>query len=1343
MPVVIDPDGRVLHHSARHEVVGAAWSGPEELDAPIAAGGRWSGIVEHEGVATLAAIAQSRSTEARYLTLTELDAVDEPYRDAALSWWIVLGLIALVGVPLPLFLLHQSSRKALQAEEDARLRSESDVTRLYAVERELQALLRRLDAHVDNSPLALIEWDREHRIVRWSGGAERLFGWTSDEMLGRDVLQVAVARDPDSEGKLRTLIADGADRWVVQGCVRARDGRALHCSWHNSVLRDEAGGIDTTLALVQDVTLQHQAAVLQATQERIFERVLQGAPLSDNLHEFLRAFEQILPDSRSAVLLVDPDGQRLRAVATQGFEPGFAEAIDGLPIGPEGEACGAAAHGRTRVVCADVLADRGWDGLDELVRRHDLRACWSQPIVATGDVVLGAFAVYFRTRRAPTAAELAALDSAGSLAGLALERHLLRQLEETQRETLRMILDERSIETILDALVRGIERQIPGMLGAVLLRDPDGLRLRPAASPAFAPEIRAALDGLAIAEGSGTCGHACFSRELTISEDFATDPRMRSLRPLLERHGLRSGWSNPILSGENEVLGTFAMYWRTQRRPGERELALLETASRVAALAIERRMEEELKSTHQRVLKMILDGAPLEDSLGALVLGIQAQMLGMRGAVLRFDEPQGTLRVVAAPSLSRDYFRAFDGAPYPREARRTAARAIEVHAVRDDPLVSAQAGVFEVEAIRSVWSSPVSSAGGEVLGTFCCYWRDARPLGKRDQGLLELATNLAGLAIEHALAADERQQLTERLATLHEVGRAILGSDSTAGIAKAATERVLLQLRCARATVTLFDDRTSEDVLIAVASRKPTSVTPGSRPLTESLSRRYIEGLQRGMLVEIQDLRALQNPPPKVRALLREELQSAVLTPLVLQGTLLGTLNVGFDGPLRITDAERGFLSDVADMLALALEQGRLHEQARTLLARLGTLNEIGRRILEIDSPQGIALAALERIQHTIDCEHASVAVFDDAQRELEVIAAGAGLPGSVPVGTRVPFDALDARTVEHLRAGQQWIVADLAATGGGADPLIGEGPRSSTATPLLLQSQLIGVLTVGRSEAGAPAPDALELLRDVADLLAVGLTQMRLHEKIRQDAEQLERRVVERTAEVTAINEELESYVRTVSHDLRAPLRAIQGLGTAVIEDCCDRLDLQGLDYLGRMVSAAERMDRLLLDLLAYSRMGKVELGVQRLDASEVVDEARNLVHSVLQTHSAHVEVDHPLLPLCAHGPTLVQALTNLLTNAAKFTARGVRPRIRIGTEQRGRYVRLWVEDNGIGIPAEHHERIFRAFERLHGHAEYPGTGIGLAIVRRAAERMGGHAGVDSRPGEGSRFWIELPAAT
>ncbi|MEG4353303.1 CHASE3 domain-containing protein [Microcoleus sp. LAD1_D5] len=272
-----------------------------------------------------------------------------------------------------------------------------------------------------------------------------------------------------------------------------------------------------------------------------------------------------------------------------------------------------------------------------------------------------------------------------------------------------------------------------------------------------------------------------------------------------------------------------------------------------------------------------------------------------------------------------------------------------------------------------------------------------------------------------------------------------------------------------------------------------------------------------------------------------------------------------------------------------------------------------------------------------------------------------------------------------------------------------------------------------------------------------------------------LERRVELRTNQLQAANEELESFAYTVAHDLRAPLRGMQGLAEALLEDYRDILDELGQEYAQQIVNSGQQLEELIQDLLAYSRLSRTDLSLQVLDLESAVAEAIAMVQADAKSRHAQISVRSPLPAVIAHRVTLVQVIANLLTNAIKFVE-GAPPQVQIWAEelelpQEGEtdrdiagelerqtvgqwehsqllmvnpllpvgLIRLWVEDNGIGIAAEHQKRIFRVFERLHGIESYPGTGIGLAIVKKGVDRMGGQVGVESQLGQGSRFWIQL----
>ena len=274
------------------------------------------------------------------------------------------------------------------------------------------------------------------------------------------------------------------------------------------------------------------------------------------------------------------------------------------------------------------------------------------------------------------------------------------------------------------------------------------------------------------------------------------------------------------------------------------------------------------------------------------------------------------------------------------------------------------------------------------------------------------------------------------------------------------------------------------------------------------------------------------------------------------------------------------------------------------------------------------------------------------------------------------------------------------------------------------------------------PSPDGLSIFfSEITERKRAERERQQLHDQLEQQSAELEERVRQRTADLEAANRELQAFSYTVSHDLRAPLRSMEGFGQALLEDHADALGEEGREFAGRIAGAAARMSELIEDLLAYAQLSRDELHLSRVDLEAVVHDARTQVDSELARRAADLDIRTPLPSVVGHRRTLVQVVANLLSNAAKFVADETRPAIVVRADREGEVVRLWVEDNGIGIAAEHQDRIFRVFERLHGIEAFPGTGIGLAIVRKGAEQMGGRAGVELTLTAGSRFWVELRA--
>jgi len=416
-------------------------------------------------------------------------------------------------------------------------------------------------------------------------------------------------------------------------------------------------------------------------------------------------------------------------------------------------------------------------------------------------------------------------------------------------------------------------------------------------------------------------------------------------------------------------------------------------------------------------------------------------------------------------------------------------------------------------------------------------------------------------------------------------------------------------------------------------------------------------------------------------------------------------------------------------------------ESLRCSAHRLEALHEIDRDILRAGSLDDLAAAALARLAHVLPCDGAFLLLYNPTDHQARVIARSAADAVRPPQGALVTLDGLP----DHQPSGEgkPLAIAEMVTVDRPA-PLqqnfSEQGFHSFLAAYLVAQGRRLGEVDLVATRPAAFTQEHVQIAEEVAHQLAIAVQQTRFREQLQRHAEELEQRVEERTAQLQETNGALEAFSYSISHDLRAPLRAMEGIAQALLEDYGGGLDATGQDYARRIVSSAQQMDALIQDLLAYSRLSRSDLHTQPVNLPSAVAEALELLQAEIRQRDAQVSVDEPLPLVMAHHPTLVQVVTNLLANAMKFVAPGTRPEVGVRAEERTGLVRLSVQDNGIGIAPTHQQRIFDVFERLHGDEHYPGTGIGLAIVRKGAERMGGRAGVESAEGRGSCFWVELP---
>lgn len=460
----------------------------------------------------------------------------------------------------------------------------------------------------------------------------------------------------------------------------------------------------------------------------------------------------------------------------------------------------------------------------------------------------------------------------------------------------------------------------------------------------------------------------------------------------------------------------------------------------------------------------------------------------------------------------------------------------------------------------------------------------------------------------------------------------------------------------------------------------------------------------------------------------------------------------GASGRQAGDEAREGMREELAELRRYKAEHQALVRQREADLRELENtrrLQQISAQLIEHDNIE----ALYERIMDT------AVSIMRSDFASMQRLYPERGAKGELRLLGHRGFSEASAATWqwvsadsacicgEALRKGGRVIVPDfetcafVAGTPGQA-AYRAAGIRSAKSTLLRSRSgKAIGMISTHWGRVHEPSESELRLF-DVLARQAADLIERRQNEEtLREHAARTEKAVAERTAELSASNQQLESFVYSIAHDLRGPLRSMQGFSEVLLEEAEGKLSAEALDCARRINRSAVFMDALLRDLLVFSRLSQQQIALEPVDLAPVVEAAVARFETEIRERGATVDSAGPWPKAIAHEPMVGQILYNLLSNALKFVAPGRPPLLRLVAEEREGFIRVAVIDNGVGIAREYQEQIFRLFTRLHGD-RFQGTGIGLTIVQKGAERMGGRAGVESEPGQGSRFWFEMRKA-
>ncbi|MGZ8938554.1 MAG: ATP-binding protein, partial [Limisphaerales bacterium] len=477
-------------------------------------------------------------------------------------------------------------------------------------------------------------------------------------------------------------------------------------------------------------------------------------------------------------------------------------------------------------------------------------------------------------------------------------------------------------------------------------------------------------------------------------------------------------------------------------------------------------------------------------------------------------------------------------------------------------------------------------------------------------------------------------------------------------------------------------------------------------------------------------------------------------------GQVIGGLFFGHPESNVFSEKSERLVVGVAAQAAIAIDNARLYDAAQREIAerkraetelagrvKLASLRaEIGAAIALNESWNAILQRCTDSLVKHLDAAFARVWILnphDDSVLELRA-SAGIYTHLSGPHG-RIKVGEFKIGRIAQSR--QPHLTNDVQHDSNISDPVWAqrEGMVAFAGYPLVVEENVVGVIALFARH--ALGEEILKELSLIADGLAQWIQRRRAEEALRESERKLaevnadlDRKVQERTASLLEALSQLEEFSYSVSHDLRAPLRAISGYNRIVLADYGATLPPDALQYLDKISRSAERMERLVNDVLTMSRVTRSAIHLHPVTLRSFIEEIIEH-HPSMQQPEAIVTLDTPHT-VRADGASLGQALLNLLSNAVKFVDAGEKATVQVRSEKIGDRVRIWIEDQGIGIPPPHREKLFGMFQRLPTARRYEGTGIGLAIVRKAVERMGGKVGMESNEPRGSRFWIELQEA-
>ena len=940
------------------------------------------------------------------------------------------------------------------------------------------------------------------------------------------------------------------------------------------------------------------------------------------------------------------------------------------------------------------------------------------------------------------------IDDQGRFTGVAslvldiTESRRTMQLLAWEKSALELIGSVASLPVVLDGLMRGLERQVPGALCSVLLLDDDGVHLRHGAAPSLPPAYNKAVDGVVIGPAAGSCGTAAYLKRQVIVADIASDPLWADYSQLALAHGLRACWSTPIHGNEDKILGTFAIYFRAPRQPVPHDLDLLTRAVHITRMAIERKQAEE----NVRKLKIALDEHAIvsftdatgkityaNDKFCAISKYSRAELLGQDHRIINSGHhPKAFIRnlwqTIQGGRVWKGEFmnRAKDGSFYwvnstvvpflgqdGKPAQFVAIRTdITEHKRVEEALQSSQA---DLNRQNGLFASLLKNL---PVGVFMVEAPSGRPLIANEaacqllgQGILPEVSRRNLSEVYQAYQKDGAEPYPlEKMPLLRGMNGEKSHVDDMVVVRPDGTQS-LLEIHGLPVT----DDQgrvwASLVSFVDITERKQAEAALRLKNLVfdVSIAANSIADVE-GRLTEVNDAFLRLWGFPDKEEVVGQRIPYFFQDPDDTRPVMAALNEVG--------QWEGHFIAKRKDGSSFIA-----HGLATAVLGENGRIIGYQSAVLDVTEPKRAA-DFLRLVVNSIP----DLVFWKDRNSVYlgcnNAFAQAAGVDCPDQIAGKTDYDlswkkeesdffvAVDRQVMESNQARYHIIEPQLRADGQQTWLETSKVPLHDE------QDQVIGILGT---------------YLDITE-------RKQAEDDIRQLNATLDQRVGERTAQLELVVNELDAFSYSVSHDLRAPLRAVDGFSRILADDFAVQLDDEGRRILGVIRNETQRMGQLIDDLLAFSRLGRQQFVAERIEMQALAQEVFDGLAA--QEPGQHLKLELQALPPARGSQAMIrQVWVNLIGNAIKFTHGRELGEIEIGAQagEDGGTV-YFVKDNGAGFDMQYADKLFGVFQRLHTQQEFAGTGVGLALVQRIVQRHGGRVWADAAVERGATFYFTLP---